>query len=559
MGHLNDLLPTDWRSRYSFDTTIHCWAPISAPGSLDYSDGDQTEVELLRIVGETQDLSVLSTELRRRIHDWPTRYHLSSRRANLLRPIQEHFAGSHVLEIGAGCGALTRFLGEAGCASVIAVEGSRRRAAIAAQRCCDLGNVTVVADTLQRLDPLPRFDFVLLVGVLEYARLYFPSHGGDAIDEMLRFAGKFLCPRGRLVVAIENQLGLKYFAGAREDHVSEPMFGIQNLYLPEGVVTFGRVELSRRLNQAGFAGQEWLYPFPDYKVPVSVMTEAGIHASADLSPVLAGSVVAEGQPLRRYLFSPELAWTTVFRNGLAGELANSFLVLASSSVQKTLSDDILLWHFSSERRPVFTKELVFKAVGHEILVNARPMQSAVPETGSSLQICLSEMPLVDGQHWHMELVKRLNRHGWTLDSVVQWAKVWLGALSAIQRGHEYLPTNCLDALPKNLIVNDGVTVFFDLEWISSDPLDLRYVLFRGLVSSLLAISGIAQPGPNVSLNLIALLKQVAEGLGFTYTDRDILDHLKREQKLQLDVNDCEWLSIQDIVAYMLPVRSEIQH
>lgn len=60
-----------------------------------------------------------------------------------MRPFENDLHGD-ILEIGAGCGAITRYLGECG-GNVLALEGSQD-AAIARARTRDLQNVTVVSD-----------------------------------------------------------------------------------------------------------------------------------------------------------------------------------------------------------------------------------------------------------------------------------------------------------------------------------------------------------------------------------------------------------------------------
>ena len=137
--------------------------------SIDYSDGEEVEQRLQDIIDTAPDISSLSLALRQHCTDWPTTYHLSGLRANILRPFEiteEH----DVLEIGAGCGALSRYLGECG-ASVLALEGSLRRARIARSRTRDLDNVTVVAEKLSAFEVPQQFDLVTLIGVLEYAGL----------------------------------------------------------------------------------------------------------------------------------------------------------------------------------------------------------------------------------------------------------------------------------------------------------------------------------------------------------------------------------------------------
>ena len=57
----------------------------------------------------------------------------------------------------------------------------------------------------------------MLIGVLEYAGVF--SDGYEPALKMLKKARSMLNPNGRLFIAIENQLGLKYFAGVPEDHI----------------------------------------------------------------------------------------------------------------------------------------------------------------------------------------------------------------------------------------------------------------------------------------------------------------------------------------------------
>ena len=129
-------------SNYLFDTKLRVWARTDYIG-IPYSDGEEVEARIAGIINKASDISVLSAELASFCNDWPTTYHLSRKRANLLRPLENYFRGKSVLEIGAGCGAITRYLGEIG-AEVLALEGSLRRAPIVASRCRGLDRKSVV-------------------------------------------------------------------------------------------------------------------------------------------------------------------------------------------------------------------------------------------------------------------------------------------------------------------------------------------------------------------------------------------------------------------------------
>ena len=207
---------------YRWDSELHLFRSERV-GEFDYSDGVEVEQRLLDAVTNAADRSTFSPELAQQIYDWPSEYHLSRRRHCLLRPLNIP-SGSRVLELGCGCGAVTRYLGEIG-AQVLAVEGSLMRARIAAQRSRDLSNVRVVNDDLLRFQTEERFDYVLLIGVLEYAARFSTSE--KPFESYLQVVTRSLAPAGRVVVAIENQLGLKYLNGCTEDHVGTRFFGVQ--------------------------------------------------------------------------------------------------------------------------------------------------------------------------------------------------------------------------------------------------------------------------------------------------------------------------------------------
>ena len=109
-----------------------------------------------------------------------------------------------MLDVGAGTGTLSRYLGERA-ASVLALEGNMARAEVAAERCRDLDAVEVVCGSLEDLAAEERFDLITVVGVLEYSGA---AIGGAAgAGRLLDSVRRHLRPGGAMVLAIENQLG----------------------------------------------------------------------------------------------------------------------------------------------------------------------------------------------------------------------------------------------------------------------------------------------------------------------------------------------------------------
>src|SRR5438105_8213209 len=82
----------------------------------------------------TNDLNTVAEEWPAVQQTWLARYHFSVQRANVLRPFVDFFPQKEILEIGSGCGSVTRFLGECE-ANVIALEENFGQANLTAERC----------------------------------------------------------------------------------------------------------------------------------------------------------------------------------------------------------------------------------------------------------------------------------------------------------------------------------------------------------------------------------------------------------------------------------------
>lgn len=529
---------------YLHDDKLGIWRK-GDQAAFAYSDGDEVEQRIANAVINSGDVSLFSAELRQHETDWPSIYHLSATRANLLRPVADRLQGARVLEIGAGCGAITRFLGEQG-ARVLALEGSARRAAIAASRCRDLGNVTVLNDRFDALPTTQKFDIVTLIGVLEYARVY--TQGDDPIQETLRLARSFLADDGILIVAIENQLGLKYFAGVPEDHLGRAMASIQDQYQPGGVVTFGKKELESRLRQAGFHAAEFAVPFPDYKLPHCVVLPAGLEAGERFNAQsLAGqTATADRQLVSQPLFSLGRAFDVVGRNGLLADLANSFLAIARKSAgSPTFSDiapGVLGAQYSSDRAPAFTKQSRFVEENGTIRVQReRLCPDALPQS-SLVSQSLTDEAYITGIHWVDRLESILTKPGWNVRQIASWLDTWKQAFAALlpaspapaslQMDTE-VPGSVVDAIPRNLIVGpDGRYTFFDLEWSLKAPITFGYLAFRAIKLSLGSLTGVAVPEDLRVLHVPMLIRAVLREHGLIITATQVQSYLDVEAALR---------------------------
>ncbi|MEJ1937495.1 methyltransferase, partial [Nostoc sp. NIES-2111] len=291
-----------------------------------YADPDGKEEEILKIIKEAADLTSFSDELSENCRDWVSSYHLSAVRANVLRPFTQLLRDAHVLEIGSGCGAITRFLGE-NSRQVTALEGTYRRSAITRLRTRDLDNVKVYCEDFNFFASEEKYDVATLIGVLEYAGCF--SKSEEPAQELLARANHFLKDDGTLIIAIENKLGLKYFAGFHEDHIGKQFYGIEDRYKKGEARTYGLYELRALLMRAGFEHTHLFIPLPDYKFPISILSEGSLdHQIFNGGEFAWQSVKSDRQIPANLNFDLGAAWRTVFENKLAIELGKPIFVLA---------------------------------------------------------------------------------------------------------------------------------------------------------------------------------------------------------------------------------------
>jgi cyclopropane fatty-acyl-phospholipid synthase-like methyltransferase len=501
-----------------------------------YSDGKEVEDRILETLKTTADLSVGSPELMATIEDWPTEYHFTDTRANLIRHLPLT-PGLRVLELGAGCGAITRFLGECGC-DVVAVEGSLVRARCTRERARDLENVSVYCANFQDIAFNRDFDVVTLIGVLEYAPKFFM--GDDPIRSCLDVARSALAPGGTLVIAIENQLGLKYFAGATEDHLGTHYSGIENHYVPDGVRTMGRQQIERALEASGFADVSFQYPFPDYKLPVAIVFEAALGRKDFRPSEIVRHLYARdyaGKDLRS--FDASLVWPVLDDNGLLGHLSNSFLVLARerSSAQEVIDAagrEVLALAYSAGRARRFQTRTTF-SVGAEgpIICEKRlvyPGEAVGQQPSPGMTHRLVRDVYLSGPTLHSAITAALRAGDPQL--VIALMRKWLDFLGGVigsgsaRAWDNRLPGRFWDCTPANLIELHGELSYFDAEWVSDPGPTVRNLLMRYVFGLAFGAASApyfescfrTPPGPSVC--------SVLGELGMRLTEEDIKDFAK---------------------------------
>ena len=506
------------------ETPLAAGCRVLSPGDGGEEVGDPSCLrQLLATVEAASDTSSGSAELAAAAGDWPATYALASGRANVVRALDLP-PDATVLEVASGCGPVTRYLGEQ-CAVVDALEADPAKAAVARARTRDLSSVEVFVGTLDDVPPVPTYDVVVVVDMLERVG------GGTADPEpylaFLRSCHAVLRPGGTLVLAIGNPLGVKYLSGAADDHTGRPFDSLEGYLLESPARTFPRRALEEMLETAGF-GTEVLASFPDHRLPRAIMSDTLFRSAGHLVEAMPRFPSPDHTTPRLQLADEAQTWRSLVASGAGEYFANSFVVLALKGDGPSLwSPERHAVMFNSERQPQFGVRSEIRGTGSDLHVARTPLYPdrahAADETGPLRHTLVAEEPVVRGRDFVQVLIDEPDRRA-----------ELLGRWAALVPDDEWAP---VDLVPHNIVLTgDDVLVAIDQEW-SLRGFDRDALLVRGLFQSAMQMASRTRPErlrPHGTVG--ELLTALGADLGLDI-DEEMLDRfLAQESDFQSHVN-----------------------
>ena len=302
-----------------------------------YSDGD-IEDELLSIVRNTPPAAYQSVIEEKK--SWPILYHLSDIRGNIVDslPITKE---DKVLEIGSGCGAITSKLSDKA-GSVTCVDLSAKRSQVNAYRNQDKDNICIHVGNFADIEPNldVDYDYVCLIGVFEYASSYIKSD--DPYADFLQKICKHAKNNGRVVIAIENKFGLKYWAGCKEDHVGEYFASIEGYPKGGSARTFTRTGLEKIFKKCGVEKFSFYYPYPDYKLPWAIYSDKRLPGRGELT-----DNIRNLDRDRLYLFDESRVYDSIIEDNEFPLFSNSYMAILGPDI------DLEYAKYSNDRAPEY--------------------------------------------------------------------------------------------------------------------------------------------------------------------------------------------------------------
>ncbi len=456
-----------------------------------YCDG-AVEDELLDIVKKLSPIEYAGVIEERK--SWPVLYHLSPLRENIVDwiPLKK---SDRVLEVGSGCGAVTGMLSRKA-ESVTCVELSKKRSLINAYRHSECGNVTIHVGNFIDIEPgLPKdFDYIFLVGVFEYGQSYI---GGDRpYEDFLRLLLPHLNEGGRMVIAIENKYGMKYFAGCREDHLGTYFSGIENYSSGDSVKTFGRKGLEKLFRRCGISQYHFYYPYPDYKFMTTLYSDDYLPGKGELA-----NNIRNFDRDRMMLFDEKNAFDGVVEEGLFSVFANSYLAVIGQGF------DIKYVKYSNDRAPEYAiKTEISRDAQGSISVRKYPMSGAAREhirgmalayenleekyQGGNIEInkctleekgdeLYAQFEFVLGIPLSELMDKCLER-----DDLEGFHRFFREYVERVGYNSDY-PVADFDLIFANILVSRDKWTLIDYEWTFGKPISVKELAFRAIYCYLL--------------------------------------------------------------------------
>lgn len=400
------------------------------------------------------------------------RFQVSPARANLLRHLD--FSGLEMLELGAGCGGLSRSLAEKAARFVVVETRAPWREALA-ERLRDLPSVRVCAEAGELEGT---FDLVVVAESFE-------AESTAAFEERLRTGMARLRPGGLLAFACNNRLGLGAFAGQPDRH-SRTYFGglAGGERAGEGR---SRLEWKRHLAGLGFEIKAEYLLSPDVWLPTCVLQEELIAEDRALAvDLLCHQPLADPTLPTFPLLPPALLAESVARGGLLADLAPAYLWLCGKADRALLAalrgdetDGATLgWHYATERRPATLTRFFRRDAA---LWVEKTAITAAPSSLSLRWNAQPAQPLLRGQRWRQRLVR--SAYFEKGDFEAELARLLSLLREPFAREGDRLAGKALDAILHNAILGeDGETRVFDLEWELLEDIPASWWVLRNVLA-----------------------------------------------------------------------------
>jgi hypothetical protein len=234
------------------------------------------------------------------------------------------------------------------------------------------------------------------------------------------------------------------------------------------------------------------------------------------------------------------------------DTSNSFLVIASPSVQVLVPSNDLAYHYSTTRMADYCKEATFKSNDEQVISVSykRLAKKNVFIDTNNLYVAFV-CPEVDKYHFGkplaQEFINIVTQDGWSFEQVGDFLGKYISILDSHAKLENItvdfnskkgtLPGNYFDFIPQNIIINkSNEAIQIDKEWHLNTRIEVTHLLMRALLmlSNSLTRTGINENYP--ILTNLEFMKGSLKACGRIVSEVDFDGFSKIENQIQIQVS-----------------------
>ncbi len=336
-----------------------------------------------------------------------------------------------------------------------------------------------------------KYDYIVISNEIE--KLNSPT-------EILKECKKLLKENGKILLYLNNRLGINYFCGERDPHTNRNFDGIENYRRAQNFSTgqsisrcYSKAEIVDFLNAAGFINYKFYSVFPNLQMPQLIYEE-----SYNPKEALTGRYFPKYESPNTIFLEEEFLLKDLIQNGLFHVMANAFFIEITNNnnfcntVQATISMDrgknkalaTLIKNDDTVEKKALYKEGIKRL--QSLNDNAQYLADRGFNTVKAKINGLSYvMPFINGDTYVKVLCNMFfEDRDKFIKAIDEYKDLILTSSEHVKTDEKMgviLKRGFIDLVPHNCIFNKGELVFFDQEeYVENLPANL--ILFRAIHS-----------------------------------------------------------------------------
>ena len=392
-------------------------------------------------------------------------------------------------------------------------------------------NVEIIEGKYNKIKIDEEFDYVILLGTLEYANEIIDEN--DSAHKLIEFAKSKTKNDGKVLLAVDNRLGVNYLVGNKSNHCEKIYDSTKNKFAKGKM--YSRTELDSIIEKCNFKYKKFYYPLPNYKYPNVIYTDNKIPKKND-SKINYNVIYEDGS----LILQDECALLKQFiTEGVFTKFTNSYFVELSEVEEENKINYISFNNMRKDEYSLVLKiynDKVEKYIKNEAAINhiqnikqyankLRNYGFEVAELDSDDNIVVEKLidyPLLDV--YITSLIKQQD-----IEKAYKIIDNWYNNLKEKLKPDEegFVKDGFIDLVFENTFYNEKEEKFiiFDQEWYKENiPID--YILYRAIENMY---------AHNKNLNNYIPKEEMKER--YNIIDKEL--YLELEQSLQKEVIDEE--------------------